>query len=806
MAKDDAQEAIVGNSINSGVILAKEITEVELVERPEPRAQQNRFKPKKSPAVAADPVTPSPVDMIYSQFVRVFGNSNPQQIFSLVWPGTTLDPDTFAGTESGGLVAADVEIAQSLLFDQYYPVATITQPDGTRVSDRYQQAIDRYGPVTNDALLKLQQIIRTRLAKTTEVSINGKTVRMTLMDQFNYLHSQWTALRQAWGQLQFNTMKQMQATGGDNWWVEYIVWYETVASGYVDSINAAYDQLIAEFPLNAYEDALAILDTHEGAALNRAKNDMQNAITPVPPQLGNDFVRSQAIPANWGDVLTPSTTFIDLLAAPDAQQRYLDQAINQLQQQIYAWNSVLAQIPAGSKEDIAAALAAFNSASNEYSDSIANLLKDYGQNAVTAVKAYLQYQEAKDEQVDGASELLDGLNAQNPGGSKEGVTITSEQFDQISQLIIDGQNKLIDDQNSMVKSGMDLAQKATLYLNSRAGEGLRAMITPILTQLNDQLTLVQRQIANFNSAALRTVQLMGTDPKNPDGKPSPDAALPNPMESFANQRWEQITIQVDTSSMQTGSTASTAFSQFDWSVDLFFGSAGGKSTSASSQFASDYMSQNSKIQIGMLATKVLIQRPWMHPELFTMSNNFYRVSDSPVTTPAPPAPQAAWTRDQFVPVALGGGTTPEAAALAMSQINKGPFPAYPVALLIVKDVTIKISCDATKTNALQSHSEQNSTQGGGFLCFSVSSTQSSSQDSKSVSNYAMAGDYVFRIAAPQVAGAWLQIAPQDLSAELTPEQAQTIADALGFATKLQNAAAAGPTVKETPVMPPSFGG
>jgi hypothetical protein len=116
-------------------------------------------------------------------------------------------------------------------------------------------------------------------------------------------------------------------------------------------------------------------------------------------------------------------------------------------------------------------------------------------------------------------------------------------------------------------------------------------------------------------------------------------------------------------------------------VDFFFGSAGGQSKEAFQKFSSDYMDDSSEIQIGMLATKVLIERPWMHPELFTMSS---------------------------------------------------------------------------------------------ILCFSVSSTQASTSDSKSVNSYAMGGDFVFRIPAPQIVGVWNQILPADRSEYLNGDDLQRI--------------------------------
>ena len=304
------------------------------------------------------------------------------------------------------------------------------------------------------------------------------------------------------------------------------------------------------------------------------------------------------------------------------------------------------------------------------------------------------------------------------------------------------------------------------------------------------MTILQQQVSNLESSAFRTIQLRAEAAATaPEGSPGEFASA---TDSRLNRRWTEVTMQVNSSAMKSESSTSTSFSETNWNVDLFFGSAGGNSRDESEQFASNYLSASSSIQIGMLATKVLIQRPWMHPEIFNLSKKFYRVIDDAVTTPIV-HPQGGWIRPQLVPKELGGGENVSAAAAGKNcaDINQAIFPAYPVALLLVKDVTIKIQCDATKTQALQSYSQQNSSQGGGFLCFSVSREQASSSSNKSANSYAMAGDYVFRIPAPQVAGVWLQITPNDNSTVLNTETAQRIADSLGFLTKVKNVAATG---------------
>jgi hypothetical protein len=739
----------------------------------------------RKPNAVSDDATLSPVDQLYKNFISIFGNTNQDQIFSMVWPGTILDPASYSNNGPSDPESILTSINQSMLFDQYYPVGTITQPDGTRVSDRYAQAIQRYGPIPNASLEKLQSVLRERLSQPTQMYIDGKMVTMTLLDQFNYLNSEWTSRRQAWADLQTSEIQALKASGDAGWFADYVAWYGINAQSHIDSVNAAYDRLVAEFPLNAFQDALAVLSTQEAAALLRARNDLSNATVPVPVSIGNDYVVSQAIPADWGNILTSSMTFVDLLASPQAQQTALNTAIAVLQQQIYAWQAVLAQIPAGSAATIQAALEAFQNAGAAYSASIDATLQAYTANAVTAVQIYMnsEIDDTTIGEINKAKQDLDEADGNAP------ADLDKDQIDKIIADVGAGQSALITANSSMVATGYDLATKATAYLNSKNGAGLAPILSPIVDQLKSQLTLVEQKAADLASSSFRSQQLAAGKVAPFTGCPSIDPTMPSSASSAINQRWSEISLNVDTKSMETSSAASTSYSQMNWSVDLFFGSAGGQSSSSSADFASTYLGTDGHIEIGMLATKVLIQRPWMHPELFSLSSNYFRVSDSPLTTPTPP--EGGWTRNNLVSQDLGGGAVGLAGADLASRLNAGPFPAYPVALLLVKDVTIKISSIKTQTRALEQQAASNSTQGGGFLCFSVSAEQSSSSDNKSAGSYSQAGTYTFKIAAPQVIGAWLQINHTDDSVPLDDALATEIADALGFVTKLQSVVSVG---------------
>jgi hypothetical protein len=686
-----------------------------------------------------------------------------------------------------------VEIAQSTLFNQYYPIAPITQPDGTRVSDRYRQAIESFGPKPNEALIRLQSIIRQRLDQTVTLEINGVSQKVSLLEKYSILQERWIEKKQEWSRLKAEKLDYFRTNGASNWWQQYIGWYEAVAGSFVAGIDAAYNRMLADFPVNEFEDALAILDTHDAAALLRAKQELRDAEIPIPDNMGSSFYSTQAVPRNWGNALKPSSTFRDLLADPEAQQRYLDLCTDQLRQQIFAWNAVLAQIPDTNKDEIAAALADFNEASEKYFDATSQLVKDYGDNIVVAVKTYMQYKQGTEAEKKKNTDVLRGkLDKSNPGGAGP----STFDWGKVAEDINKGQKLLVDDTGSMVKSGQALGEKASAYLNSRAGEGLREMIAPVLAKLQSQLTILTEQVRNFESSAARAIQLNGNAMVQVPGEMD-NPMLASTVDDSFSQRWTEITMHVKEANMSAASQTSTSFSETNWGVNFFFGSAGGQSKEASEKFASQFMEKGSDIQIGMLATKVLIERPWMHPELFGMSNKFFKAVDTPVSSTTPIA------KGELVSKGLGGSVSPADAGKNCSKLNQAILPGYPVALLVVKDVTIKLAFKASEATALQEHSERNASNGGGFLCFSVSNTQSSTADSKSTSSYNMGGDFVFRIPAPQIVGVWNQLIPQDKSEYLNSDTLERVLQFKQIAKLARTVAAAQPHVEVRPSLAPN---
>lgn len=208
-----------------------------------------------------------------------------------------------------------------------------------------------------------------------------------------------------------------------------------------------------------------------------------------------------------------------------------------------------------------------------------------------------------------------------------------------------------------------------------------------------------------------------------------------------SDRWLtlQYSVSTDEASAQSNSTSSS--SQTSWSVDLFLGSASGSSSSASATDAKAQADSSVNVDIGMKVTKVEIERGWYDPGVFKLSGDMSRISSVPVSSG---------------PIDLNDDRKVKAA-------NTAILPTFPVAFVVAKDVTIQFKADSSSLDAVQSVLDSKSAVGGGFLCFSASSSSAAHSDASSL--HTKMTDSVVNISmpGPQILGWFHEFTPEDNS-------------------------------------------
>lgn len=217
--------------------------------------------------------------------------------------------------------------------------------------------------------------------------------------------------------------------------------------------------------------------------------------------------------------------------------------------------------------------------------------------------------------------------------------------------------------------------------------------------------------------------------------------------------FSEVVIKSSDIKESTSQASSSRASATSWNVSLWFASASGSSSSssASTDMRSAFFEQD--IDIAFRVAKVSFDRGgWFNPHLFKMSNAFMRLAEIKVSP--------GLALDEII-----GKNQSDLRTLFKDYV----LPAFPVAMAIVKDVTIRIKKTATNSEDIKSVVESANAASGGFLCFSVSSS-SSSKDTSESSMHGSHGEYYYiRIPGPQVIGYFLQMVSKDDADKFTPE-------------------------------------
>ncbi|NET04892.1 MAG: hypothetical protein F6K16_09185 [Symploca sp. SIO2B6] len=364
--------------------------------------------------------------------------------------------------------------------------------------------------------------------------------------------------------------------------------------------------------------------------------------------------------------------------------------------------------------------------------------KTLSKNSIAALKIYFANRQPKTASKDSegsqqqfqevtqlASKIESGQTdqeKQDSGAEKLGP-IRKEDWDTIQK----GQLDLIDKQQNLTKAAQAVAEASLDYITAKGTHTDAGRIASKIKQLNEKITKLNRELIeaskNYLDQGGQSDKLTSYD----------DSGL-----------FDTITIDFSSSTLKENTNLVASASQTSWNVDLFFGSAGGSSSDASSNFTQEHMSTEENIQIGFLATKVEIERGWFEPGIFNLTPDMESVSAQKISLGSPSQ------EDLENPNTL-------------SKYNDTIFPAYPVAFVLAKDISIKFKINKSSVSATNNMIKHQSEVGGGFLCFSASHSESSDQESKSLSSNVMGENVVIRLPGTQIIGWYLEYTPEDKS-------------------------------------------
>ena len=145
------------------------------------------------------------------------------------------------------------------------------------------------------------------------------------------------------------------------------------------------------------------------------------------------------------------------------------------------------------------------------------------------------------------------------------------------------------------------------------------------------------------------------------------------------------------------------------------------------------MKKGMQINLGFLARKIKINRPWFHPEIFRLSNHYYSISETMIAQ----------------------GITELEDLMKENYL----FPVYSTSFVLIKDLTLQFTLDAD-CRRLKELLKRYVRQGNQFLCF-----REYAQDIQPVMDDD-GSTLTLRYAYPQLLGYFMHFTPADQSQKL----------------------------------------
>ncbi|TCD66126.1 hypothetical protein EIP91_001735 [Steccherinum ochraceum] len=700
------------------------------------------------------------LDAIVKSFRQVF-NPGGGQIFTLQFPGRFLQMSLYAwDTNSAGIYGQLVKPVavnenEFRLVDQLYDVAdVVSAPNGVSLSQVYEQLLNNLVPLTNsNGLAELQDEIRKwllsdvkasswvqRLVETqhsvgdvpdnaaSKISDTGTINRIELS---NALMQDYLTSKQAWeterDQMMEDAIKAANSADALNTLSRRLAHTTAtrkaqLAAKYTDAIVRGYTHNVREYVsyLDVKTTAEALQDAKD-ALREAAASSMDGSLKVYPVQLS---------PIDWFEGLSTAFTPEDLTTNADA----LVQQINTKSQQLDVLNSQLVALQLGQKGDVDDLEKRVETAQGSVDTQLTNLQMTYTNNVISMAKTCIDKQGELD--TDQLAAVATGIN------------LDPAMFDQLAE-----------DMGAVATAQQALTAASRAYARALADFAL-AQATDTKQQqeqIRQQITSLTKEIDNLTSR-YQSLNKVGERPTAPPATPTTtvedEALLPPTNNDAGGSRWQEIVmhniVQSDYSKQSDRASGSTT----SMTCNLWALSGSGELTTSSAEASQVTSKMRNEVWVGFRATLVTVDRAgWFQPQFFKQSAGYYHV-----------ARNMFWSR---WPTGVASvADLKKAGDPAFQVVNQGLLPAYPQAIIICKDITIKISNDNTSTATSSVNMQSMAAASGGVLCFSFSSSDSDSSSDNTYSFKQCSDGCVIRIPGPQILGYIMQFTENDATRDL----------------------------------------
>lgn len=347
--------------------------------------------------------------------------------------------------------------------------------------------------------------------------------------------------------------------------------------------------------------------------------------------------------------------------------------------------------------------------------------------------------------ISGVDELkLAGKGELNHALQAAGISrslMTDEQF-----------NTLCDSQKACLTKRATLEQASEAYTRAQlALAQAKSDNTTLLAQLQHQIDALTLDVDYYKKVLENAVNPLGTlivvngnevRPFDDSNRPTPDKVPELPPDSDGASIWQEVVLSYDADENASSRLSTAQMSLQNWQTGLWFWPANDSSDSWSG-----YSVKNTSVKIAMRMMKVAIERPWLSPGVLGRTKDFYHAGGSKISKMNPSEVKATLSTQ---------GESP----------SKGTvFASMPTAFIVAKDVHIILSSSTAFDYFFISSVRSSLNSGGGFLCFSTSKTEGSSNQRESAVVKSDSHTLDIKILSPQIIGWISELTPKDECSE-----------------------------------------
>ena len=645
-------------------------------------------------------------------------SSNEHEVLCMLLPGITLSKEDYEYDYIKGVKSPTVEANESKLANKLFDPYTLAGSDnGYTLPNQYLSALNMLTPKLNPVIAKAKNELRKLLIKrypfTFEMPDGTSEYRedCTFQEVYFHLYSDYLETAKKWAQKQTEKKREYadDPTG-------YLVWYQDNAEVELNIINQKRAKILAIFSPNDMKILEGVLDSGSGAELQEARQLLNN-LKKLNPD-GSYTYPVKFYPSNWFESLDKSFTPVDLLKSTDKLVEDLKLCYarrNSIESKI---EHIASNTP--SLSDVESAAAAARKAEKDCDEKF-NELVDAGEESFfsfisSTVKSICSICDTGSGKK--ASDISNKVVTESSGLDKA-AKITAA----VCEEIISGAKEINAKQNAFVNALSDCVKA----LESESQKKNKRQLHDTIDMLKDQLKKVNEEIKSLSSdlalAASRSTEDGVQPPDVPDG--FTQVIITHKNSEASSYKYEETTIT------RKSTTAGALFFKKKTT-----------STTQDSKFTELCTASDTKIEIGMNVAKVAIEREWFNPGVFRLTSNMYNLAG------------------EGVHISLGPEGFKEENVSSMADCV---FPCYPTAMLIARDVTIKITNESSfsSSDLRDTYSQWGSS--SSFVFYNSGSGGSKSSSESSCSSYYDGRTITMKFASPQAIGFYLEAVPYDAS-------------------------------------------